>query len=324
MGAIGRVVTAVALALAAAAKLPAMEVGESVRVMTYNIRNGMCMDGTRDLSRMAAVISAQNPDFVSLQESSEVRSREIAATLGMTATCVDAEQIAVLSKSEPLSTEVITDLPHSYYKRACLICEFADVVIACTHLPRTSEYGLQCLPIIDEALSAYEGKGKPVLFMGDLNTRPGFYVYNALAPLMQCISPTAMADGEGTFCSEQNDNGEYTWNWILDFIYMDNAAAQSGEWRWTSSIVKERETSDHAPVVADVAYIGPYEYIRAGWPPSDPSHSSASAAAPLASGGRHSCATAEQSLEARWRTWCASVGAALKSDRFKGFFIIFR
>jgi hypothetical protein len=61
-----------------------------------------------------------------------------------------------------------------------------------------------------------------------------------------------MAVGEGTYHSETNAEGQYTWEWILDFIYMDFASARSGEWSWTSHVVKDHITSDHAPVVADI------------------------------------------------------------------------
>jgi hypothetical protein len=119
-------------------------------------------------------------------------------------------------------------------------------------MSRTSEYGLPEVDVITNALAKYEGRDKPVLFMGDINTRPGFYVDNKLTPLMQCISPRQMAVGEGTYHSETNSVGQYTWEWILDFIYMDFASARSGEWSWTSHVVKDHITSDHAPVVADI------------------------------------------------------------------------
>ena len=149
-----------------------------------------------------------------------------------------------LSKRKALSVEIVDLLYYEYYHRDLMIAEYEDYIIANTHMSRTSEYGLPEVDVITNALAKYEGKGKPILFMGDLNTRPGFKVYNKLAPLMQCISPIRMADGEGTYCSEKNADGEYTGNWILDFIYLDNVSARSGEWSWTSHFVKDHVTSD--------------------------------------------------------------------------------
>ena len=40
----------------------------SLRVLTYNIHHGAGTDGVFDLSRIASIISAANPDIVSLQE----------------------------------------------------------------------------------------------------------------------------------------------------------------------------------------------------------------------------------------------------------------
>src|SRR6476661_4661857 len=39
-----------------------------LRVLTYNIHHGAGTDGVFDLARIASVISAANPDIVSLQE----------------------------------------------------------------------------------------------------------------------------------------------------------------------------------------------------------------------------------------------------------------
>ena len=66
-------------------------------------------------------------------------------------------------------------------------------------------------------------------------------------------------------------------------------------------VVKDHITSDHAPVVADITYLGPYKYFHSGWPPENPSYSAASS--PLSdfeSGGyRTEVSETAVSLEAR-------------------------
>ena len=228
----------------------ALDAGETLRVMTFNVRGCTDETGVRNVAQTANRILAEDPDVCGIQECNASRSAELAAATGLKLFFANDE--CILSKTEPLSTEVVDLLYYKFYKRILMIAEFDDYIIANTHMSRTSEYGLPEVDVITNALAKYEGKGKLVLFMGDINTRPGFYVDSKLTPLMQCISPRQMAVGEGTYHSETNSVGEYTWEWILDFIYMDYPSARSGEWSWTSHVVKDHVTSDHAPVVADI------------------------------------------------------------------------
>ena len=228
----------------------ALDAGETLRVMTFNVRGCTDETGVRNVAQTANRILAEDPDVCGIQECNASRSAELAEATGLKLFFANDE--CILSKTEPLSTEVVDLQYYKFYKRILMIAEFDDYIIANTHMSRTSEYGLPEVDVITNALAKYEGKDKPILFMGDLNTRPGFYVDNKLTPLMQCISPRQMAVGEGTYHSETNSAGEYTWEWILDFIYMDYPSARSGEWSWTSHVVKDHITSDHAPVVADI------------------------------------------------------------------------
>ena len=216
-------------------------------VLVQTLTSQLCDLFTAQFAAMQGLErSAKNAVSLKTQE----LEQELAAATGLKLFFANDE--CILSKTEPLSTEVVDLLYYKFYKRILMIAEFDDYIIANTHMSRTSDYGLLEVDVVTNALAKYEGKDKPILFMGDLNTRPGFKVYNKLAPLMQCISPIRMADGEGTYYSETNSVGQYTWEWILDFIYMDYPSARSGEWSWTSHVVKDHITSDHAPVVADI------------------------------------------------------------------------
>lgn len=80
-------------ALVLLALLPAAGAGETFRLLCYNIHHGEGMDKKLDLARIAALIKAQNPDVVALQEVDKncVRSgkvdqpAEFAKLTGMTA-----------------------------------------------------------------------------------------------------------------------------------------------------------------------------------------------------------------------------------------------
>lgn len=324
MSATARGALAAACVLSFAVPARALDAGETLRVMTFNVRGCKDMSDKVNVQQTANRILAEDPDVCGIQECNAARSAELAAATGLKLFFANDE--CILSKTEPLSTEVVDLQYYKFYKRILMIAEFDDYIIANTHMSRTSEYGLPEVDVITNALAKYEGKGKPVLFMGDINTRPGFYVDNKLTPLMQCISPRQMAVGEGTYHSEMNSVGEYTWEWILDFIYMDYPSARSGEWSWTSHVVKDHITSDHAPVVADITYLGPYKYFHSGWPPENPSRSAASV--PISGFEPGGCKTEVSetaiSLEARFRSWKESVCTRLRSDKASGIFIHLR
>ena len=250
MSATARGALAAACVLSFAVSARALDAGDTLRVMTFNVRGCTDETGVRNVAQTANRILAEDPDVCGLQECNDARSAELASATGLHRYFHHDE--AILSKEEALSVEVVDLLYYQTYHRDLMIAEFDDYIIANTHMSRTSEYGLPEVDVITNALAKYEGKDKPILFMGDLNTRPGFYVDNKLTPLMQCISPRQMAVGEGTYHSEMNAEGQYAWEWILDFIYMDYPSARSGEWSWTSHVVKDHVTSDHAPVVADI------------------------------------------------------------------------
>lgn len=57
-----------ALLAAAWLLVPSLADGGSLRILTYNIHHGAGTDGVLDLNRIASVISAANPDIVTLQE----------------------------------------------------------------------------------------------------------------------------------------------------------------------------------------------------------------------------------------------------------------
>ena len=171
----------------------ALDAGETLRVMTFNVRGCKDMTDKVNVQQTANRILTENPDVCGLQECNASRSAELAAATGLKLFFANDE--CILSKTEPLSTEVVDLQYYKFYTRILMIAEFDDYIIANTHMSRTSEYGLREVDVITNALAKYEGKGKPVLFMGDINTRPGFYVDNKLTPLMQCISPRQMAVG---------------------------------------------------------------------------------------------------------------------------------
>ncbi len=156
-------------------------------LMSYNVRNGVGMDGQRQYSRTAAVITGCRPSVVALQELDRGTTRaagadvagELADRTGMKsvfAKAIDFDGgeygVGILSVEEPLRTKSVP-LPGREEERVLLMAEFGDFFFCCTHLSLTEEDRLASVDIIDAALREFsEGSGKPVYLAGDWNDTP--------------------------------------------------------------------------------------------------------------------------------------------------------
>ena len=171
------------LLLAAAALISATASFAQVRLMSYNIRNGVGMDDVRNLDRTASVISRIAPDAVAVEEVDSVTGRSggvyvlgaLAEKLGMHATyspAIDYDGgrygIGLLSRTEPLSVKRLP-LPGREEERTILIAEFPEYVYCVTHLSLTEADRDASLPIIIEAVKGFD---KPVFMAGDFNSQP--------------------------------------------------------------------------------------------------------------------------------------------------------
>ena len=154
---------------------------ERLKLMSYNIRNGIGIDNIQDIGRIARVILREAPDLVALQELDSATLRvdgryipgELGRMTGMHATFGRAigfaggsYGIGLLSRTEPLAVRSIP-LPGREEARVLLMAEFPDYTVCITHLSLTPEDRLASLPIIREATDTCR---KPVLLAGDFNT----------------------------------------------------------------------------------------------------------------------------------------------------------
>lgn len=155
-----------------------------IRILTYNIRNCIGMDGRIDFDRVADVIMAINPHVVALQEVDSVTRRMdgadvlkiLAEKTGMHYRYGPAISFqggkygnGVLSTEKPVSYSYIP-LPGRQERRSLLMVEFEDFILYGTHLNNRyagDRHG--SVMIID-----YEAKGseKPVILAGDINDTP--------------------------------------------------------------------------------------------------------------------------------------------------------
>jgi endonuclease/exonuclease/phosphatase family metal-dependent hydrolase len=153
---------------------------DTLKILTYNVRNCKGMDNVTDYERVAKVISRINADVVALQELDSVTERsrridvlaELARKTGMFPTYNSsirfqggAYGIGFLTHEEPIYTEALP-FPGSEEKRSILIIEMAKYVVCCTHFSLTQRDRAESVDIINQLLSKYK---KPVFLAGDLN-----------------------------------------------------------------------------------------------------------------------------------------------------------
>lgn len=154
-----------------------------LRILSFNIRNTMGMDGKHDISRTVRVIQRQRPDVVAIQELDSATHRsggryrlgDLAAEVLMYPTYAPAIDfdggkygIGILSREKPLRHYQVP-LPGREEKRTLLIVEFRDYIMACAHLSLTPADQLASLPII--RAEAAKAK-KPFFIAGDWNAEP--------------------------------------------------------------------------------------------------------------------------------------------------------
>jgi endonuclease/exonuclease/phosphatase family metal-dependent hydrolase len=175
-----------------------------LRLLTYNIHSGRGADGRLDLGRIVAVIAAEAPDIVALQEVDVGRKRtdsvdqahELAERLGMKASF----QPALRVEEEQYGDAVLTALPIARIKAESLPgyallpnleprgalwvsieTDNGPLQIINTHLgliPR--EQQAQAKELAGPAWLGCAARRDPLMLVGDLNTTRGTSAYKLL------------------------------------------------------------------------------------------------------------------------------------------------
>ena len=223
----------------------------TLRIMSYNIRNGRGMDEVTDLGRIADAICKVAPDVVAVQEVDSVTGRsggiDVLRTLGERtlmfptyAPAIDFDGgkygVGMLSKEKPVSYRYIA-LPGREEERVLLWVEFERYIFCCTHLSLTPEDRMLSLPILRrEAAFAH----KPLFIAGDWNA-------TAHSPFITEISKDFLLlsnPKQATFPAFTPDS-------CLDYIagYVKNGQPFT---RLSAWVPEEAVASDHRPVVTEV------------------------------------------------------------------------
>lgn len=228
----------------------------TLRIMSFNIRNGMGMDNVTNYQRTADAIIKAHPDVVAVQEVDSVTGRsnqtDVLRVLGEKtlmyptyAPAIDYDGgkygIGMLSKEKPLSYRYVA-LPGREEKRALLIVEFEKYIFCCTHLSLTGEDRLSSLDIIRREAATAQ---KPLFIAGDLNASPDSEVIQGLQKDFVILTNTK----QFTFPASKPEE-------TIDYIaaYAKDTTAFTC---LSSAVLNEPLASDHRPIVTDLIFVQP-------------------------------------------------------------------
>lgn len=224
---------------------------DTLRIMSYNIRNCRGIDNVFDIGRTAEAIRKADADFIALQEVDSVTNRSqgisIADTLATLcnmkryySAAIDYDGgkygVAILCKEKANATYGMP-LPGSEESRTILIAEYPDFFFASTHLSLTEEDRLASLAIIDSIAAKAE---KPFIIAGDLNDDPQSRFFDNMLRNWDILSHT----DRFTFPA---DNPYAT----IDYIAIFRKKAGNVK-KTNATVIDEPEASDHRPVAVSV------------------------------------------------------------------------
>ena len=155
----------------------------TLKLMSYNIKNANGMDNVCNFQRIANVINNISPDVVAIQEVDSMTNRsgqkyvlgEIAERTqmhGYFAPAIDYDGgkygIGLLTKQVPLRLQTLP-LPGREEARTLILAEFADYIYCCTHMSLTEEDRMKSLELVKAFTSS---STKPLFLAGDMNAEP--------------------------------------------------------------------------------------------------------------------------------------------------------
>lgn len=239
--------------------LPTQVNSQELTIMSYNVRNGIGMDGIRNLDRASQVIKAADADFVALQELDSVTARsggvdvlqELASKTAMRKTYAraiaydgGAYGVGLLYKTDPkqMDSKNVPNvsrvaLPGREEARVLLVADFKKYVLFCTHFSLTSQDQTSSIKNIIELAKKYE---KPLFLVGDLNLEPDSEQFKQL----QCYF-TLLSDPTKTTCPADEPNA------TIDYIW------GSSNYKYDikrSVVIDAPIQSDHRPILVTLKY----------------------------------------------------------------------
>ena len=233
--------------------LSAAEPAAEIRVFCWNLHHGVGEDGKLDLARIAALIKAQQPDVVALQEvdnkcrrsGSVDQAAELAKLTGMGGVFGKAMDHdggeygqAILSK-HPIGATKVHRLPGDGEPRigfeAAVTIGGRPLRMVSVHLDHQQD--ARRLKQAEALAAALSQGGLPIILAGDFNDVPG-------SPVMKAFGAgwTAMAKKEPVFTSPASKPA----------AEIDHVLLRGFEARGLLEVLPEAVASDHRPMVGVV------------------------------------------------------------------------
>ena len=222
---------------------------QKLRVMSYNVKNGIGKDGIKDIKRCGQLVREAQPDVVAVQEVDSVTRRNKFYVLGRMAEAAGGYHayfgptiphgggkygIGVLTK-EPALSVAFHRLPCPKEPRGMLVVELKKYYIISTHLSLKEEQRVESVAIIKDVVSKL--KNKPVFIAGDMNAKPHS------APIVAFKEFAQLLTDDTKFTFPSNDPRV-----CIDYIFGVN-----GSFRVLKNhIFYDSLFSDHVPLYVDV------------------------------------------------------------------------
>lgn len=225
---------------------------KELKMMSFNVNNGVGMDSVLNFQRAADIILAQSPDVVALQRLDSMTARfpdfalgKLAEKTSMTGTFAATAAIeggktgvGILSKEKPVKTYSVK-LPGGDEGSVLLVVEFKKYCFGCVMMSRAQGDQISSIAIIkEEAAKA----GKPFFFGGSLNARYGSQTISSLA---RDFTPLANISGR-TFPANQPIA-------LVDYLFMYNRNIKSFNVD-SVAVLNEPLASNHRPVIAKIRF----------------------------------------------------------------------
>lgn len=223
----------------------------TLRLMTYNIKNANGMDDVCNFQRVANVINNACPDVVAVQEVDSMTNRsgkkyvlgEIAERTQMHAYFAPAIDydggkygIGVLTKQAPMRVKTMP-LPGREEARALIMVEFEDYIYCGTHLSLTEEDRMASVQMIKDFAKANK---KPFFLAGDMNAEPESEFIKELQKDFQILSNTKQHTFPAPAPTETID-------YIVALKENANGFAVT-----SAQVLNEPVASDHRPIVVNL------------------------------------------------------------------------
>lgn len=236
------------LAVTALLTLSSAQAQNTLRLMTYNIKNANGMDNVQNFQRVANVINNACPDAVAIQELDSMTNRsgktyvlgEIAERTQMHAYFAPAIDydggkygIGLLTKQTPIRIQTMA-LPGREEARTLIMAEFEDYIYCCTHLSLTEEDRMTSLEMIKNFAASAK---KPFFLAGDMNAEPQSDFIKGLQKDFQILSNPKVP----TFPAPKPEE-------TLDYIVTLKNNTK-GFAAISSKVQDESVASDHRPLV---------------------------------------------------------------------------